>query len=316
MPGCGVGPCLALLCLGIQRQHASAQQRCTGLRCAAKSRQSGDVLNSLQDGCSPLRCSALTADERASEAHDGVFYVHGFRHRLEHVHHARLLLSAKEHPMVGTSRLILFNDNPKISAVELDGYYAAVYPRARRSIIRPGLWARGSQWGRNCGHLLSLNFTRDMWVHASFVVFCHPNVMLFPKAIVSLSDQLTMHPDGALFVLNFSQPDHFKTDLFMFRPRLLPSTAFGPTMCKPWPTFPEASLWQHAAEMGAPTVVMHSWSGSPLNTYGNRGSIQPGGWWHTHDWGRPQLGRPQKACLDRATSKDHDTPCVYNASST
>ena len=218
----------------------------------------------------------------------GVFFNHGFRHVFEYAEQARLLAPMEHHPLLASSRLVLFNDNPSVTIAQLEEI-AQTYPFRNRTIMHPGLWKKGGRWGKHCGHLMSLNHARPLWRDADFVLFAHPDVMLHPKAVTSLYAQLQAHPRVGFFVNNFSRPGCYKTDMFLFRPRRLPDTAFHPRMCKPFTlrdtVFPECSLYQHTRELGAEIVEMRALDGTnrPLNAYGKGGDgIQLGGWQHCH----------------------------------
>ena len=218
----------------------------------------------------------------------GVFFNHGFRHTFEYAEQARLLAPMGNHPLLASSRLVLFNDNPNVTIAQLEDI-AHSYPFRNRTIMHPGLWAKGGRWGKHCGHLVGLGHARPLWRDADFVLFAHPDVMLHPEAVTSLYAQLQAHPRAGFFVNNFSRPGCYKTDMFMFRPRRLPETAFHPWMCKPFTlgnnVFPECSLYQHAHELGAAIVEMRALHGTnrPLNAYGTEAhALQLGGWQHCH----------------------------------
>ena len=158
-----------------------------------------------------------------STRNTGLIFVHGHRHRPEWHFHARALaLSSNEWVITGTHTLLYCTDTTQDPASLMDAMGA--YPQPIRLLVHTGI-----NTGYRCGLLQALASTHRIWYRYSFVIFTHPDVYLFPPAVRELGTQLATTADTAMlasptrmFWYRLRRPKAFLSDLFVFRPALLP----------------------------------------------------------------------------------------------
>ena len=151
---------------------------------------------------------------------NGLFFVHGHRHREEWSLHAGFLSLSE---WAKSTHVLIFCTDVTISTAWLMRRLA-LYPQAVKLLIHTGI-----NIGYRCGLLHSIAATRRVWARYSFVVFTHPDVFLLQPAPAELERAVAIDTDVALlatptkmFWYGKRRGGAFLSDLFVFRPARLP----------------------------------------------------------------------------------------------
>jgi hypothetical protein len=171
--------------------------------------------------------AAATAHARAPVPRS-LWFVHGHRHREEwSLHGAALALSRASFL---NAHVLLFCTDVTMHAASLVRALRLYPHRSPRLLIHTGVTT-----GYRCGLLHSIAISAHVWWRYTSVMFSHPDVYLLPPATVLLEQSLTASPLAAflgtstrMFWYGRRRPSAVLSDLFAFRPALLPEGALGP----------------------------------------------------------------------------------------
>ena len=220
-------------------------------------------------------------------------FIQGFRQTIEYALQAKLLsLESHEASLVADSDLLLHSNNAAHSTTMLLRFLVR-YPHRRRVLVQ----STDNSQGYRCGHLAAIAGTRSAWSVYANVLFLHPDVYLLPRAVRWLETALqAAETRKSAFVVTRmywpdpSHPSHrlpplqriafFGTDLFAFRPSLVPADAWAKVCQLPasGSKLPEHGLWR---------LVTTSYK-LPHIVLGNRTTANPWnkedayGVWHSH----------------------------------
>ena len=170
--------------------------------------------------------AATFADLPLEETTSLVWFVHGHRHRFEWEMHAAALEESASTDVIARGAALVVSTDATVETAFMLRVLRQYPQRGVRMLVHTGV-----NTGHRCGLLHSLSATAHLWARFGAVVFTHPDVYLRAPAPAKIGQSLLDHPDAAflghsstMFYYKKRRPQAFLSDLFAFRPRLLPGT--------------------------------------------------------------------------------------------
>jgi hypothetical protein len=234
-------------------------------------------------------------------------FTQGFRHLKEYALQGAAFGRATSSLLVAKADLLMHSNNARHNWTELMHALGA-YPHRCRALVRTS-----ANSGYRCGHLDAIRQMREIWSQYQLALFLHPDILLTPQAHANLSRELAAHPDAAFLVTQigpttkgqvFVHWPNFGTDLFLFRPPLLPEAAFANISCGR-SAGPEVALRQHVTNDLRLTHHILSTRAAGFH------AIDELGLWHAHP---PQLNalalREYVSAPSHLSAWDHAPPAA------